>query len=89
VSASKSIMVVVVANRSQSALEVQKLLTEASATIKTRLGLHEGMGPNNNDSGLIILELVGDKNSSQKLAAKLQGLSGVNAKLVEVDEPSA
>jgi hypothetical protein len=80
-------MVVVVANRSTSALEVQKLLTEASASIKTRLGLHEGVGKNSGDSGLIILELVGDTNTSQKLATKLQALAGVNAKLVEIEEP--
>ena len=80
----RSILLVLVSKRSKSAVEVQKLLTEWGCSIKTRLGLHDGTGDRCSDSGLIILELVGDKQTKDELTAKLAALEGVTAKLVEL-----
>lgn len=80
----RSILLILVSKRSKSAVEVQKLLTEWGCSIKTRLGLHDGVGDRCSDSGLIILELVGEKQTKDELTAKLQALEGVTAKLVEL-----
>ena len=81
---SRSIMAILVANRTTSALEVQQALSENGACIKTRLGLNDGAAEGAPSSGLIILELVGKQGSKDQLAARLQGLAGVNVKQVEL-----
>ncbi len=81
---SRSIMAILVSNRATSALEVQKALSENGTLIKTRLGLNDGAVSGAPDSGLIILELVGKQGSKDQLAARLQGLAGVNVKQVEL-----
>ena len=80
----KSIMVILVSHRSKSAVEVQKLLTEWGCSIKTRLGIHDGVGTQCSDSGLIVLELVGEKDKNEELAARLKIMEGVSVQLVEL-----
>ena len=80
----KSIMVVLVSKRSKAAVEVQKLLTEWGCSIKTRLGIHDGVGNQCSDSGLIILEMVGEAAKISELKTKLSALDGVDVKLVEL-----
>ena len=80
----KSIMVILVSHRSKSAVEVQKLLTEWGCSIKTRLGIHDGVGTQCSDSGLIVLELVGEKDKNEELAARLKMMDGVSVQLVEL-----
>jgi len=80
----KSIMLILVSHRSKSAIEVQKLLTEWGCSIKTRLGIHDGVGDRCSDSGLIVLELVGDKIKNEELLKKMKALDGVSAQLVDL-----
>lgn len=80
----KSIMLILVSHRSKSAIEVQKLLTEWGCSIKTRLGIHDGVGDRCSDSGLIVLELVGDKIKNEDLLKKMKALDGVSAQLVDL-----
>ncbi|HEY1406316.1 MAG TPA: hypothetical protein VF857_06890 [Spirochaetota bacterium] len=80
----KCIMIILVSHRSKSAVEVQRLLTEWGCSIKTRLGIHDGVGDRCTDTGLIILELVGDKKTKDDLDQKLSALDGVSTKLVEM-----
>ncbi len=80
----RSILLVLVSKRSKSAIEVQKILTERGCSIKTRLGIHDGVGDRCSDSGLIILELVGEKQTKDELKTKLSALDGVTANLVEM-----
>jgi len=80
----KSILVILVSQRSASAVEVQKILTEWGCFINTRLGIHDGVGNQCSDSGLIILEIVAEKEKREELAAKLKALKGVDVQLVEL-----
>ncbi len=77
-------MIILVAKRKESADRVQKTLTGWGCLIKTRLGLHEGVLDKCTNSGLIILELVGDVKKHKELKRKLELLPGVNVKLVTV-----
>ena len=80
----RHIMIILVAKRKESADRVQKTLTGWGCLIKTRLGLHEGVLDSCTNSGLIMLELVGDVKKHKELKRKLELLPGVNAKLVTV-----
>lgn len=80
----RSVLLVLVSLRKESAVKVQQILTEWGCFIKTRLGLHEGVLDSCTESGLIFLELVGDETKHQELARKLNLLNGVDAKLINL-----
>lgn len=69
--------------RSEKAPSVQEVLTKFGCIIKMRLGLHEA-GNVCSDRGLIILELVPDKEEIDKLLETLNSVKGVTAKLLEI-----
>ncbi len=78
----KTVMAIMVANRREEAEKVQKLLTGWGCLIKMRVGLHDQVLENCSDEGLIILELVGDKEKHEDLMRKLNVLKGVQAKMM-------
>jgi len=80
----KRVMLVLLGQRKKNAVQVQKILSEWGCLIRTRLGIHEGVLENCSEEGLIILELVGDKEMHEKLAERLNTLPNVVAKLVEI-----
>ena len=80
----RHIMILLVGKRKESADRVQKTLTGWGCLIKTRLGLHEGVLNECTNTGLIMLELVGDVKKHKELKRKLELLPGVNVKLVTV-----
>ena len=80
----KSIMIVLVGNRRESAVEVQKAFTEMGCFIKTRLGIHDGTPEQCTNTGLIILELIGDPKSKHDLYDKLKVIPHVSVELVEM-----
>jgi hypothetical protein len=77
-------MVVLVGNRMESAVEVQKVLTETGCFIKTRLGLHDGTPEQCSNTGLIILELMGDDLSKKTLFEKLKSIPNVKVERLEL-----
>ena len=80
----KSILIVLIGHRTGSAVKVQRILTEMGCIIKTRLGIHEDSTKECADIGLIILELTGSAEEKQNLVKKLEALSEVKVKLVEL-----
>ena len=78
----KTVMAIMVANRKEEAEKVQKLLTGWGCLIKMRVGLHDQVLENCSDEGLIILELVGEKEKHEELMRKLNVLKGVQAKMM-------
>jgi len=83
----KSVMVILIENSRETALNVQKVLTGWDCMIKTRLGIHDEVLDNYSDNGLMILELVGEEEKKDELLRKLSLLKGVNAKLVGLSLP--
>ena len=81
----KSVLLILVGKRTKEAVKVQQILTGWGCMIKTRLGIHDGTLDNCSDSGLIILELVGEDKKKLELARKLAVLPGVSSKLVDLD----
>ncbi|MBS3946290.1 MAG: hypothetical protein KGZ42_12375 [Melioribacter sp.] len=84
----KSILLILIGNRKDSAVKVQQILTGWGCTIKTRLGLHDGVLDNCSDSGLLILEICGTGEQNHELARKVSVLPGVSSKLVELEVES-
>jgi hypothetical protein len=81
---SKSILVVLIGGRKDAAVTVQKVLTGWGCTIKTRLGIHDGVLDNCSDEGLLIMELVGTKEQNDELTRKLNLIDQVKAELVNI-----
>jgi hypothetical protein len=77
-------MAILVSRRSKNAVRVQELLTEYGCNIKTRLGIHDGVGDRCSDDGLILLELAGESPVHKELSEKLKALDGVAAELIEL-----
>ncbi|MCX6112090.1 MAG: hypothetical protein NTY22_02230 [Proteobacteria bacterium] len=80
----KTVLLILVNDRKESAVTVQKILTDWGCTIKTRLGIHDGTLDNCSNSGLIILEIVGDKKKNEEITRKLNLVKNVKAQLVHL-----
>lgn len=83
----KTVLIVVIGKRKESAVNLQKLLTAWGCIIKTRLGIHDGVQENCSESGLLFLELAGEEEQKKELARKIDLLAGVSSKLVELEIP--
>lgn len=81
----RSIIGLMVDQRSDSAVNVQKILTGWGCIIKTRLGLHDGILDTCTQSGLIILEVIGEEAQKLELVRKLNLLKGVVAQQINLE----
>ena len=80
----KTILLLLMGNRTETAVEVQKILTEMGCFIKTRLGIHDGTPDSCTNTGLLILELLGGEDKNDELVEKLAAVDQVKVKLVEM-----
>lgn len=80
----KTVLLILIGKRKESAVKVQQVLTGWGCIIKTRLGIHDGVMENCSDEGLLILELYGSQEQKEELARKVAVLPGVTSKLVEL-----
>jgi len=80
----KTILLVLIGQRKQAAVQVQKVLTGWGCMIKTRLGIHDGVMENCSEQGLLILELAGERKKMDELARKVSLIKGVSSKLVDL-----
>ena len=80
----KTVLLILIKDRKGSAVTVQKILTDWGCTIKTRLGLHDGTLDSCTNSGLVILEIVGEKAKNEEMTRKLNLVTNVKAQLVSL-----
>jgi len=83
----KTILLILVGQRKQAAVQVLKVLTGWGCMIKTRLGIHDGVMDNCSDQGLLILELAGERKKMDELARKVSLVKGVSSKLIDLRIP--
>ena len=74
------ILGVYITDRVKEVSDVQAILTMFGCTIKTRLGLHEVKDDFCAQSGLIILELTGNREEFVKLENELRKIDGLIVK---------
>ncbi|MCE1187942.1 MAG: hypothetical protein LWX56_02280 [Ignavibacteria bacterium] len=80
----KTVLLVLIGKRAESAVKVQQILTAWGCIIKTRLGIHDGIMDNCSESGLLIMELYGTPEQKEELARKIAVLPGVTSKLIDL-----
>jgi hypothetical protein len=80
----KTLLIILVGKRKETAVQVQKVLTAWGCIIKTRLGIHDGVMENCTNEGLIILELYGTEEQKMELARKVEVLDEVSSQLVNL-----
>ncbi|MEI6093061.1 MAG: hypothetical protein WCQ47_05185 [bacterium] len=80
----KTVLLILINDRKEAAVTVQKILTDWGCTIKTRLGLHDGVLDTCTNSGLLILDIVGEKTKNDEMVRKLNLLKNVKAQLVNL-----
>jgi len=80
----KNILIVLHKNRKESAVRMQELLTEYGCIIKTRLGLHDGPPNACSESGMVILELAGDKKEMEALRSKIASIHGIAVEMISL-----
>lgn len=80
----RQLMIVLIDTRREQAPAVQKILTGWGCSIKTRIGIHDGVLDKCSDNGLIILELVGDEEKQKELAERLNALPGVKTRMIDI-----
>lgn len=79
------IMGVRLVDRSESAIDVQKVLTQYGCSIRTRLGLHDQDASGVcSPSGILLLQLCCDEQEAKDLEKALQDIKGVTAKLINL-----
>ena len=78
------IILIKVEKRTNSAAEVQKILTNYGSNIRVRLGFHDTVDSSNSSSGLIFLEVFGDEAIITKMFDSLGALNGVVAKYLKI-----
>ena len=81
----KTILLILIGKRKDSAVKVQQILTAWGCNIKTRLGIHDGVLENCSDTGLLILELVGKPEDNKEIARKVALIPGVSSQLVDLE----
>ena len=81
----KTLLLILIGDREEAAVQVQKVLTAWGCTIKTRLGVHDGVMEDCSKQGLLFLELAGSDEEYKELARKIELIKGVKSELVELE----
>lgn len=80
----REVLLLLIDHRRQTAPAIQKILTDYGCYIKTRLGLHDSVLGQCSETGLIFLELAGEKEKHTDLLNTVNGIDGVDGKLVNL-----
>jgi hypothetical protein len=80
----RNVLLIYLSTRQETAEKVQKILTGWGCFIKTRLGIHDGVLDNCTDTGLVFIELVGEREKHAEMERKLNLVNGVDARLISL-----
>lgn len=80
----KNIIIISVKQRKNVSCEVQEVLSEYGCLIKTRLGITDSTPKKCSQTGLIILEFLGNKREITLMNKKLSKIEGVIVKSVSI-----
>ncbi|MHC1760724.1 MAG: hypothetical protein AB9917_14720 [Negativicutes bacterium] len=79
------IMAVLQENRVETATKVQEVLTRNGCNIRFRLGVHDAGLESCSNSGLILLQVCGEKTEVEQLQTELQKVPHVKVKLMSLE----
>ena len=78
----KTIILIMVGKRRESAVKVQQILTNYGCSIKTRLGIHDGVLDRCSEQGFLMIEFVGEQNEKNAIMDELKKVDNVSSELV-------
>ena len=78
------IMSILQENRIETATKVQEVLTNYGCIIRVRLGLHDAGISSCSNSGIILLQLCGDKHEVDEMEADLKKITNVKTKYMDL-----
>jgi hypothetical protein len=81
----RNVVAMLINTRNETAVNVQKILTGWGCMIKTRLGIHDGVLDNCTQTGLVLLEMVGEEAKIEEFVRKLNLVKGVTAKRITLE----
>jgi hypothetical protein len=81
----RNVLLIYLNTEKETIEHVQKILTGLGPYIKTRLGIHDSVLENGPNTGLVCIELVGDKKKWEDMTGNLNSISGVDSKLVSLN----
>ena len=79
------IMAVLQEHRVETATKVQEIFTRYGCNIRFRLGLHDAGIDTCSNSGLILLQVCGDKTAIEQLQSELQKVPHIKLKLMSLE----
>jgi hypothetical protein len=79
-----NILILSVEQRKVCAVKIQEILTNSGCEIKTRLGIHDSSSQTCSHKGLIILEIIAEKEDINNLVLQLQKIDYVKVKSVTI-----
>jgi hypothetical protein len=81
----RNVVAMLISTRNETAIKLQKILTGWGCMIKTRLGIHDGVLDNCSQTGLVLLEMVGEDDKIDEFVRKLELVKGVTAKRITLE----
>jgi hypothetical protein len=81
----RNVVALLISTRSETAVNVQKILTAWGCMIKTRLGIHDGVLDSCSQTGLVLLEMVGEDAKIDEFVRKLNLVKGATAKRITLE----
>jgi hypothetical protein len=83
----RDVVAILISTRNETAVNVQKILTGWGCMIKTRLGIHDGVLDQCTQTGLVLLEMVGEDAKIEEFVRKINLVQGAAAKRVTLELP--
>lgn len=80
----RDVVAMLISTRNETAVNLQKILTAWGCMIKTRLGIHDGVLDKCTQTGLVLMEMVGEDAKIDEFVHKLNLVKGVSAKRVSL-----
>ena len=81
------VVVILIGDRVDSAVKVQKVLSENGDIIRTRLGINRELTMDQTASGFIFLELCGDDARVKALCNALNSMGDIKAECLKMELP--
>lgn len=80
-----TIVAILQERRVETAPKVQDILTEYGCDIRVRLGLHDSGIDSCSNTGLILLQFCGGKDTTLEMQRKLEALPNVRVKMMTLE----
>ncbi len=74
---------IIVKNRKENAVKLQRILTKYGNLIRTRLGINETKLER--EHGLVIIHAEGDKDKLENMLKEINSINGLKAKMMEIE----